>query len=80
VAVVGTAVKEDIKDVLADGSLDLGCLWNTQDLGYLTVAVAKSLLDGNKLTDGMEVEGFGAIKVNGEKDVIMGPPADYVKE
>jgi len=80
VAVVGTAVKEDIKDVLADGSLDLGCLWNTQDLGYLTVAVAKSLLDGNKLTDGMEVEGFGAIKVNGEKDVIMGPPADYIKE
>jgi simple sugar transport system substrate-binding protein len=80
VSVVGTAVKEDIQEVLADGSLDLGALWNTQDLGYLTVAVAKSLLDGNKLTDGMEVEGFGSIAVNGEKDVIMGPPADYVKE
>lgn len=80
VSVVGTAVKEDCKEVLADGSLDLGCLWNTQDLGYLTVAVAKSLLDGNKLSDGMEVEGFGKIQLIGDKNVILGPPEDYVKQ
>lgn len=79
VSVVGTAVKADCQEVLADGSLDLGALWNTQDLGYLTVAVAKSMLDGNKLTDGMEVEGFGKITLNGEKDVILGPPEDYTK-
>lgn len=79
VAVVGTAVKEDSQDVLSDGALDLACLWNTQDLGYLTVAVAKSLLDGNTLSDGMEIEGFGTIALNGEKDVILGPPEDYTK-
>lgn len=79
ISVVGTAVKADSQDVLSDGSLDLGALWNTQDLGYLTVAVAKSLLDGNTLSDGMEVEGFGTIALNGEKDVILGPPEDYTK-
>lgn len=80
VTVVGTCVKEDCQDVLSDGSLDLGCLWNCQDLGYLTVGVAKALLDGKELGSEIEVEGFGKFAVVNEKDVILGPPEDYVKE
>lgn len=80
VAVVGTCVKEDCQEVLADGSLDLGCLWNTQDLGYLTVCVAKALVEGKTLSDGMELDGWdNAVKLNGDKDVILGPPEDYTK-
>lgn len=81
IVVVGTAVKEDCQEFLTDGALDVGSLWNTQKLGYLTVGVAKSLLEGNSLENGMEIEGFGTIEVKDDgKTVIMGPPDDYIKE
>jgi len=80
IVVVGTAVKEDCREFLEDGALDVGCLWNTEDLGYLTVSVAKALLDGETLTNGMEMEGFGTIEVKEDgKTIIMGPPEDYMK-
>lgn len=81
VAVVGTAVEGDSKDFLSDGSLDVATLWNTQNLGYLTVGVAKALLEGQKLENGMEIQGFGKIEVKEDgKTVIMGPPDNYVKQ
>ncbi len=78
VSLVANAVEDDVQDVLSDGALDVGCLWSCHDLGYLTVCVAKSLLDGNTLEDGMEVEGWGEIEVQDEKAVILGPPEDYI--
>jgi len=81
IAVVGTAVKEDCQEFLTDGALDVGCLWNTQRLGFLTVGVAKALLDGQELKDGMEIEGFGALQLMEDgKTVVMGPPDDYKAE
>lgn len=82
VTVVGTCVEDDCQDVLSDGSLDTGCLWNCQDLGYLTVAVAKHLLEGGTMeADGeITIEGLGTYEIEGEKNVILGPPEDYVAE
>ncbi|MDO5690344.1 MAG: autoinducer 2 ABC transporter substrate-binding protein, partial [Tissierellia bacterium] len=80
IAVVGTSVKEDSQDFLSDGALDTGVLWDPAKLGYLTVGVAKALLDGQTLENGMEIEGFGAIEVKEDgKTIIMGPPDDYEK-
>lgn len=80
VAVVGTCVKEDAQDFLEDGSLDVGVLWDPAKLGYLTVGVAKTMLEGNELKDGMEIEGFGEVRVQDDgKTIIMGPPDDYTK-
>lgn len=80
VTVVGTAVKEDCQDVLSDGALDCGSLWNCQDLGYLTVAVAKHMLEGNSISDGATVGGWkDPISMEGDKNVILGPPEDYEK-
>lgn len=80
IAVVGTAVKEDSQDFLKDGSLDTGVLWDPSKLGYLTVGVAKALLEGKKLENGMEIESFGKIEVKEDgKTIIMGPPDDYEK-
>nr|WP_072536510.1 autoinducer 2 ABC transporter substrate-binding protein [Anaerococcus mediterraneensis] len=80
VSVVGTCVKEDAQDFLEDGSLDVGVLWDPAKLGYLTVGVAKTMLEGKELTDGMEIEGFGKIGVKEDgKTIIMGPPDDYTK-
>ena len=80
IVVVGTAIYDDCKDYLTDGALDLGSLWSCPDLGYLTVASAKAQLDGIELKDGVEIEGWGKIRMNGEKDVIMGSPEDYTSE
>jgi ABC-type sugar transport system substrate-binding protein len=73
-------VKEDAQDFLEDGSLDVGVLWDPAKLGYLTVGVAKTMLEGNELKDGMEIEGFGEVRVQDDgKTIIMGPPDDYTK-
>lgn len=81
IAVVGTAVEADSQDFLKDGALDCGVLWDPAKLGYLTIGVAKALLDGKKLENGMDIEGFGKIEVQKDgKTVIMGPPSDYEKK
>jgi len=80
VSLVANAIEADVQDVLADGSLDCGCLWDCNKLGYLTVCVAKALLNGTELADGVEIEGWGAIEVSDEKSVILGPAADYRKQ
>lgn len=80
VSVVGSTVKEDVADLLTDGSVDCGSLWNCNDLGYLTVAVAKYMLEGGKLADGVDVPGWGVINMEGDKNVILGPPEDYERQ
>lgn len=80
VAVVGSAVKEDVQDLLTDGAVDCGTLWNTQDLGFLTVAVAKYLVEGGKLSNGADIPGWGVINMEGDKNVILGPPEDYERK
>ncbi len=80
VAVVGTAVKEDSQEFLEDGALDTGVLWDPARLGYLTVGVAKALLEGKTLENGMDIEGFGKIELKEDgRTIIMGPPSDYEK-
>lgn len=80
VSVVGSAVKEDVQDLLSDGSVDCGSLWNTQDLGFLTVAVAKYLIEGGKLSNGINIPGWGVVNIEGDKNVILGPPEDYERK
>lgn len=80
VSVVGSAVKEDVQDLLTDGAVDCGTLWNTQDLGFLTVAVAKYLVEGGKLSNGVNIPGWGVINMEGNKNVILGPPEDYERK
>ena len=58
VTLVANGVEADIQDVLSDGSLDCGNLWNTQDLGRITMAVASYLLQGNELKNGEKIPGW----------------------
>lgn len=80
VSVVGSSVKEDVQDLLKDGAVDCGTLWNTQDLGFLTVAVAKYLIEGGKLSNGVNIPGWGIVDMEGDKNVILGPPEDYERK
>ena len=58
VSLVANGVEADIQDVLSDGALDCGTLWNTQDLGKITIAVATYLLQGNELKNGEKIPGW----------------------
>lgn len=79
ITVLGTAMPTDSKPYLQDGSLDCSILWDPATLGYLTVYLAKAILDGTPVTDGMDVPNVGKITVSG-KDVVMGPPTVFTKE
>ena len=81
VAVVGSALPTDSAPYLEDSSLDKAILWEPNKLGFLTVAIAKILVEGGTLSDGMDVEGFGTITVEEDgKTIIMGPPTDFTKD
>lgn len=81
ISVVGTALPNDSKMYLQDGSLDMAALWDPAKLGYLTVALIKDVLDGKKPANGQDVPNVGKIEVRSDgKTVIMGPPTDFTKD
>lgn len=64
VSLVANGMEVDCEEYRADGSLDCGCLWDVEKLGYLTIATAKYLLDGNELDDSFKVEGIDSLTVS----------------
>ncbi|NLW10698.1 MAG: autoinducer 2 ABC transporter substrate-binding protein [Clostridiaceae bacterium] len=79
VVAVGSAMPTDSAPYLKDGSMSAAFLWDPATLGYLTVYLAKTVLDGGEVTDGMDVPNVGKIRVDG-KDVVMGPPSVFTAE
>ncbi|MBQ8305015.1 MAG: autoinducer 2 ABC transporter substrate-binding protein [Blautia sp.] len=64
VSLVANGVEVDCEEYRKDGSLDCGCLWDCEKLGYLTVATAKYILDGNELDQNYAVEGIDSLTVS----------------
>lgn len=65
IAVVGTVIPSHAAPYLKDGSLKHGILWDPKDAGYGMTWVAKQLLEGKQITNGMEVPGVGKITLDG---------------
>jgi len=82
VAVVGNSTPNKMRPYIKEGVLQSFYLWDPRALGSLTVAVAKVLVDGKQVTDGMEVPGFGKITLSKSdpKTVIMAEPIRFTKE
>jgi ABC-type sugar transport system substrate-binding protein len=82
VAVVGNSTPNKMRPYIKEGVLQSFYLWDPRALGSLTVALAKELVDGKRITDGMEVPGFGKITLNKSdpKIVIMAQPIRFTKE
>ena len=64
IAVVGTVLPSQAKSLIMDGIVREGFLWNPTDAGYAMVAVAKLVLDGKEIKDGIEVPGLGKAAVD----------------
>jgi rhamnose transport system permease protein len=81
VKVIGLGLPNQNKQYVHEGYTDAVILWNTMDLGYLTVQTAKALHDGNlkpgatQLTAGR----LGTIEVKGD-NVLLGQPFTFTKD
>ena len=73
IAVVGTVLPSQAKPLIMDGIIREGYLWNPADAGYAMVAVARLVLAGTPIVDGVEVPGLGKAVVDvGNKQIKFG--------
>jgi rhamnose transport system substrate-binding protein/rhamnose transport system permease protein len=80
VNVIGLSLPNMNKPYVHDGWVQTVVLWNTQDLGYLTV-LAGSLLTQNKIsssTTSFEAGRLGTIQIRGT-EIILGAPVMFTK-
>lgn len=80
VAVVGVSTPDLMRDYLKRGSAQVVTLWSPKKLGYLTVFLAKSLINGEQPGDFQYMPGVGTIRMRGSDTVIMGEPIDFTRE
>jgi ABC-type sugar transport system substrate-binding protein len=81
VLVTGLATPNDMKGYVKDGTVKSVILWNTIDLGYLTVRVAEALATG-KLKAGdktFEAGRLGTRQIEGDQ-VLLGKILVFTKE
>jgi rhamnose transport system substrate-binding protein len=80
VGVTGLGLPNASKPYLLDGTLDSAVLWNTKDLGYLTVHVAAALAKGTPVagTTQFPAGRLGTLEVKGD-NVILGTPFTFTK-
>jgi simple sugar transport system substrate-binding protein len=64
IAVIGTVVPSQAKPLIMDGTIREGYLWNPRDAGYAMVAVAKLVLSGTPIVEGVEIPGLGKAVVD----------------
>lgn len=75
IAVVGTSVPSDARAGLESGSIDLITFWDPADAGYAANALAAAVMDGQEVTDGLDLgtAGYEAVTVDGK--VVYGDEA-----
>jgi simple sugar transport system substrate-binding protein len=75
IAVVGTSVPNDARAGLENGSIDLITFWDPADAGEAMNALAKVVIDGEEVKDGMDlgVPGYEAVTLDGK--VVYGDEA-----
>ena len=81
IKVTGLAVPTEMKSYVDDGTVNSVVLWNTKDLGYLTVQVAKALAEG-RLTDSdtsLNAGRLGEIQIEGD-NVLLGDVMVFNKD
>jgi rhamnose transport system substrate-binding protein len=81
IKLVGLATPNGMKQYLKSGAAQSATLWDVGRLGYLSMYMAKQLLDGKNPADGMEIPTVGKVAYNADnKEIIMGEPLDFTKE
>ena len=81
VRVIGLSLPNINKPYVHDGTVQTVVLWNTANLGYLTVHAAAQLLRGSLVPGAatMDAGRLGRIDIRGT-DIILGPPLRFTKQ
>jgi len=82
VKVTGLSLPNMCKPYVRSGVIDSIVLWNTRDLGYLTVYAAHALADGSLVpgnSTSLHAGRLGTIQVKGD-EVLLGEPFVFTKE
>lgn len=81
VAVTGLATPNDMRPYVEAGVVKTVVLWNPVDLGYLTVYVARALVDGTLQPGAASFKAgrLGEVRIQGDQ-IILGPPLLFTKE
>ena len=81
VKVTGLGLPNASRPYLEDGVLDSAVLWNTKDLGYLTIQVAHGLAKGTLKPGATSLTGgrLGQLDIRGD-NVILGVPFTFTKD
>jgi len=66
VSVVGTVLPDHAASYLKEGSMQHGILWDPKDAGFAMTWIALQIIEGKKITDGMEIPGLGKITLDGD--------------
>ncbi len=67
---VGACSPTQGKKLVKDGIIKVGYIWSPPEAGKAFVTVAKMVLDGKEITDGMEIPGLGKVSVDPQTRVI----------
>ena len=78
VFVIGLSLPNLCKRYVHDGVVQAVVLWNTKDLGYLTVYTATLLVEGGTGKDSLQAGRLGTVEVRGSQ-VILGKPFIFNK-
>ncbi len=81
VKVIGLGLPNDNKRFVHEGITDAVILWNTMDLGYLTVQAAKQLGEGRLPEEAQSIRGgrLGEIQIV-DRNILLGQPFVFTKE
>ena len=81
VKVIGLGLPNDNKPFVKDGITPCVVLWNTADLGYLTVVAAKELAEGRLKPGNTKLDAgrIGSVEIAGD-NVLLGKPFKFTKE
>jgi rhamnose transport system substrate-binding protein len=78
VSVIGLSLPNLCKRYVHDGVVQAVVLWNTKNLGYLTVYTAALLVEGRTGKDSLQAGRLGTVEVRGTQ-VILGKPFIFNK-
>ncbi len=81
VKVIGLGLPNDNKRYVHEGITDCVVLWNTMDLGYLTVQAARAVADGtiHRGDTSLEAGRLRSIAIQGD-NILLGQPFLFTKE
>jgi rhamnose transport system permease protein len=81
VKVIGLGLPNDNKRYVHEGITDCVVLWNTRDLGYLTVYAAHALKNGTLKSGDKSLQAgrLGKVEIQGD-NILLGTPLTFTKE